>query len=221
MPDQQHGHDGGEVFRAHESPSSRQPAIAVSATVAAYWPTTTQASAARRSRSARPAAAAALAARGPKAWWTRATAPPGMQERPALDVDGADERADNRGGEHEPRGGVARATIAAAPATKNAPTPELCDRQRGRLPHRHERQQRRRGQNDPYLTSGPILEWDGHRVEEPRRMIARTPTRRGSRIRVPGHYRFATTDHDRLARPRSTPLAGRRRLSVLARASRR
>ena len=48
-------------------PVSRQPAIAVSVTVAAYWPTTMQASAARRSRSARPAAAAALAARGPKA----------------------------------------------------------------------------------------------------------------------------------------------------------
>ena len=60
---QEHGHHRREVFRSEQA-GQPQPAIAVSATVAAYWPTTTQASAARRSRSARPAAAAALAARG-------------------------------------------------------------------------------------------------------------------------------------------------------------
>ncbi len=189
---QQHGYDGGEVFRAQKA-RSRQPAIAVSATVAAYWPTTMQASAARRSRSARPAAAAALAARGPKAWWTRATAPPGSRSA-QLSMSMARTNAP---------------TIAAASTNHAAESPsdesqrtsdeeradaELCDCQRGRLPHRHERQQRCRGQNDPYLTSGPILEWDGHRVEEPRRMIARTPTRRGSsRSGFQADYRFATT----------------------------
>ncbi len=98
------------------------------------------------------------------------------QQRPALDVDGANKRAHDRGREHEPGGGVPERRSQRTHHEERADA-QLRDRQRGRFPHRHERQQRCRGQNDPDLTTGSILEWDGHRVEEPRRMIARTAIR--------------------------------------------
>ena len=65
------------------------------------------------------------------------------QERPALDVDGADERSDDRRGQYEPRGRLAdcRARRAGNEERGNA---ELSDGQRRRLAHRHERQQGRR-----------------------------------------------------------------------------
>ena len=67
----------------------------------------------------------------------------GDQQRPALDVHGADERANDCGRQHKPGGRLAKRR-ARGPGNKERGNAELSDGQRRRLPHRHERQQRRR-----------------------------------------------------------------------------
>ena len=79
----------------------------------------------------------------------------GDEQRPAFDVDGADERADHGRGQHEPDSRVSerRSRRAGDEKCGNA---ELRNGERRRLAHRHERQQRRRRQNDANLTTGSM-----------------------------------------------------------------
>ena len=77
----------------------------------------------------------------------------GDEQRPAFNVDGPHECREDRRGEHEPDGGFAQ-RAACDTGDEECRYAKLRDRQRGRLAHRHERQERRRRQDDPNRMTG-------------------------------------------------------------------
>jgi hypothetical protein len=90
----------------------------------------------------------------------------GNEQRPALDVDGADEGAHHRRRQHEPGSRISERRSSDA-GNEERGHAELCNRQRGRFPHRHEGEKRGRRQDDANLTTRSMLEWDGHRLGLP------------------------------------------------------
>ena len=88
------------------------------------------------------AALARPEARTPKALRHPGDESAGDEQRPALDVDGADERREQRRREHEPRRRFSQRG-AGDTGNEESADAELSDRQRGGLAHRQERQQRR------------------------------------------------------------------------------